>query len=488
MQVFRSILARLGQRIRVRDESHEKRHPRVLSARRRPAKDEPPGGIRALEKMERGEAYGIEVAIEEEWRPMIAAALQQRIQQRADEIDRQRHVDCPLCSTKMRYKGRQVRTIHGCTGPITYRRCLYRCEPCGKTRYPADEAFGFSTKERWTPLALSRLVLLSALMTFWRAAETAGLFFGIKVTDNGVWKAVQRVGHRLLDRQEQEAAACESVTTCPDAKSGAKSRMIQVVPDGAMVLMRPGEGGRRGGRAEDEDPTDEGFRRCGGREVKNAVIGPAVKGAVGIRRVVSVLGSADELMRRVWAALVLDGRWDDKTVVVVIGDGAKWIWERATMFVNRIEILDFWHAVEHAWACARVLWGERTKRTAKWARRTTKQLRHGKVQEVVKALRRHLSGLPRTAATVAKRKALKDLITYYETHAHRMEYRRYRALGLAIGSGCVESAHRQIVHVRMRQAGMRWSVRGARHMIALREALVSRRWSDVEDLCGLKAA
>jgi len=193
-------------------------------------------------------------------------------------------------------------------------------------------------------------------------------------------------------------------------------------------------------------------------------------------------------MRRVWAVLVMDRLWNETTVVVIIRDGAKWIWERATMFANRIEVLDFWHAAEHAWACARALWGEGTVRTARWARATVKQLRQGKVREVIKTLRRILAEMPKTAATAARRKAVKSLIAYYETHAHRMDYRRYRALGLSIGSGCVESAHRQIVHVRMRQAGMRWSVRGARHMIALREMLVCRKWPDVEDLCGRKAA
>jgi len=27
-----------------------------------------------------------------------------------------------------------------------------------------------------------------------------------------------------------------------------------------------------------------------------------------------------------------------------VGDGAEWIWNRASMFVRRCEILDFWHA------------------------------------------------------------------------------------------------------------------------------------------------
>jgi hypothetical protein len=41
-------------------------------------------------------------------------------------------------------------------------------------------------------------------------------------------------------------------------------------------------------------------------------------------------------------------------------------------------------------------------------------------------------------------------------------------MGYGIGSGAVESAHKQVVHARMRQAGMRWSEAGARRLLALR--------------------
>ncbi len=36
-------------------------------------------------------------------------------------------------------------------------------------------------------------------------------------------------------------------------------------------------------------------------------------------------------------------------VMVTIGDGAEWIWNRASLFARRCAILDFWHAVEKAW-------------------------------------------------------------------------------------------------------------------------------------------
>ncbi len=35
------------------------------------------------------------------------------------------------------------------------------------------------------------------------------------------------------------------------------------------------------------------------------------------------------------------------TTVVIVGDaGAEWIWNRATWFIRRCEILDFWHALK----------------------------------------------------------------------------------------------------------------------------------------------
>ena len=45
-----------------------------------------------------------------------------------------------------------------------------------------------------------------------------------------------------------------------------------------------------------------------------------------------------------------------------------------------------------------------------------------------------------------------------------------------IGSGAVESAHKQVVHARLRQAGMRWSEAGARRLLALRLLVLNDNW------------
>ena len=75
-------------------------------------------------------------------------------------------------------------------------------------------------------------------------------------------------------------------------------------------------------------------------------------------------------------------------MVVIVGDGAEWIWNRAAMFVRRCEILDFWHALEHAWTFARLRFGEDSAQADRWVHQIAEDLRAGKVQEVIAALKR----------------------------------------------------------------------------------------------------
>ena len=63
------------------------------------------------------------------------------------------------------------------------------------------------------------------------------------------------------------------------------------------------------------------------------------------RFLVTCLGDADAIFAGLYAHLRELGWVGAHTVVVVVGDGAEWIWNRATMFVRRCEILDFWHAL-----------------------------------------------------------------------------------------------------------------------------------------------
>src|SRR5712691_3053168 len=118
------------------------------------------------------------------------------------------------------------------------------------------------------------------------------------------------------------------------------------------------------------------------REVKTGVLllpSERVETSPGRRSVVrrflvTSLGEADEIFRRLYAQLRELGWVDPHTVVVIVGDGAEWIWNRAAMFVNRCEILDFWHALEHAWGFARLNYGEGSQQAVGWVHRIAEDL------------------------------------------------------------------------------------------------------------------
>ena len=68
------------------------------------------------------------------------------------------------------------------------------------------------------------------------------------------------------------------------------------------------------------------------------------------------------------------------------------------------------------------------------------------MQDVIARLKRMRPKTPEL------RESLQSLIAYYSEHAGRMRYDEYLRLGYGIGSGTVESAHKQVVHARFRQA------------------------------------
>jgi len=64
-----------------------------------------------------------------------------------------------------------------------------------------------------------------------------------------------------------------------------------------------------------------------------------------------------------------------------------------------------------------------------------------------------------------------QLQTYLENNLSRIDYPRYRELGLPIGSGQVEAQCKTLVGARCKQAGMRnWTYAGAEGVLRMRAA------------------
>jgi hypothetical protein len=158
-------------------------------------------------------------------------------------------------------------------------------------------------------------------------------------------------------------------------------------------------------------------------------------------------------------------------VVVFLADGAKWCWnEMRTHFPDAIGILDNFHLREKVEEAARLLFGEQEAVAAGvWARCVSSLLMHGRVGRVIEILQKfQVSG-------ATKKQGVHLLLTYLKNNRHQMDYPRYLALGLPIGSGVVEGGAKNVIGSRIKGSGRRWSLEGAAAMAALRAERCSRQ-------------
>jgi hypothetical protein len=163
--------------------------------------------------------------------------------------------------------------------------------------------------------------------------------------------------------------------------------------------------------------------------------------------------------------------------VVLLGDGSHWIWDLGSLyFPQAVQILDWYHASSYLWAAAHAIYGEGTDLAKRWAAEHLTLLWDGKVVDVIATLQAH-SG---TGTAVA------EAISYYSYHQGRMRYAEYRARGLQIGSGSIESGCKQVIGARLKQAGMIWAAEGAVAVATVRTWLKSGRWEEAMALRGAR--
>jgi len=171
-----------------------------------------------------------------------------------------------------------------------------------------------------------------------------------------------------------------------------------------------------------------------------------------------------------WEGSPLQPRLAVLPKVAVLGDGAPWIWNLAAEhFGKRVEIVDFYHASEHVWTVANGLHGQGSAPAKVWAETRVHELREQGAASVQAAL------AAAHAPTAEAQEVLRRERGYFRTNAARMEYPAFRAAGLPIGSGAVESSARHLAQQRLKRAGARWLDAGAQNVMNVRCRLVSHK-------------
>ena len=167
--------------------------------------------------------------------------------------------------------------------------------------------------------------------------------------------------------------------------------------------------------------------------------------------------------------------------VIALGDGGNWIDPLlAALFHVLARIIDWFHAAEHLWDCAKAVHGAGTPQAAQWAEHLKALLWDGQVRRVIAELSEQAQqlGSPTEAdAAGSVRRVLAANVAYFTTHEGHMNYPEYRRRGWPIGSGETEAAVKQF-NKRIKGTEQFWSADGIETILALRGLWLSQddRW------------
>ena len=185
--------------------------------------------------------------------------------------------------------------------------------------------------------------------------------------------------------------------------------------------------------------------------------------------------SAEAMQRKMYAAKKR----------AVVGDGGNWIEPLGQMhFDGWLQILDFLHLLVHLYAAARLAYSGNPKTAWELYERMLRDAWDGKVQTVIDTLAsqvRRLRGDRAPAGSVGGNpsstgkdacRVVELALAYVERNRERMDYPRYRRMGLPVSSSLVESLIKQI-NFRVKGSEQFWTNGGLEAVLQVRAAYLS---------------
>lgn len=353
-------------------------------------------------------------------------------------------------------KGRETIRVQGIFGCFELRRDYYYHEGKKEGHYPADAALGLEVG--YTP-ALAKLLCLEGAdeSTYLKAERHLEQTGGITVSARQIQRVVQRVGSHAQRWQER-----------PAQPGSCAAPIMYVSADGTGVpMVREELKGRRGKQSDGTAKTRQVYLGCVFTQHKVDGKGHPIRDWESTTYV-SSFKSIDEFGPCLRQEALRRGRATVGKVVVLI-DGAAGLENMGKQnFKDCVQIVDFYHAMEHAGKVLEALIGKTHPDYKKRQRRWAKRLLKDKVQALIDQARQECAGQPQV-------QAVEEALGYFVRNVSRMQYGTFRAAGYFIGSGVVEAGCKTVIGGRCKHSGMFWSEAGAENILALRCLHSSRR-------------
>jgi hypothetical protein len=161
--------------------------------------------------------------------------------------------------------------------------------------------------------------------------------------------------------------------------------------------------------------------------------------------------------------------------VVFCCDGARSYWNRIGTLAkklgitNHYEVIDYTHAKQNLFAIIDNLPDkipDREKIIEKWKA----LLWQGDLNTLKKEISKYIGDKEKRKVAIAK------FTSYFLRNRKRLQYTDFHNLKIPTGSGCVESAIRRVINLRLKSPGIFWKQETAETMLFLRSQLLSGRW------------
>lgn len=387
---------------------------------------------------------------------------------------------CPQCGQPARYKQTlhtQLLTIHG---EQTVVGRYHYCASCRHGFCPQDLLLGIERGRKATRRVRAWMARFAVQEECFAAVPPIlSELRGLAVSESTVERTAVEVGEALAAFQQARAQTVVlDGAPAPELPAAAAATPAAVEPglprlylamDGTMCPLRDrwrrdgslGKLACRYGEAKvgmafttgQKDGLDEGIR---------------TRGCIGTLRNIAVFTLLMLWLARQWGA-------QRAQELVVLGDGAAWIWNLARRyFPQAVQIVDLWHVLERLWTVAEARFGSRTSQAAKaWVGQMRGHLEHNLVGTVI-------AEMERWEPKRRTHQALRDeQLTFFENNRQRMQYKTYLAKGYMVGSGSIESRCKQLVQRRLHEGGMHWREATAEAILAIRACLQSTTPTDL---------
>jgi hypothetical protein len=348
----------------------------------------------------------------------------QIIREKQSEDRQQSQAHCSQCGNKGRYLGLRSRQIVLRFGMQHLRRRSFHCAHCQCCFEPLDEDLALAPGQfsRFVTAAIARL---SAKLTDREVRDELDGLLGVTLSVNTVQRRSHAVGQNI--KREWDTRV-EQMLSHRLPGSGVFPARLHTSADGVMLHI--------GGRWQ---------------EVKTASVFETNAAGEAIRIGYFASHCPSNVFGRYWRVLAHQAGMDHCCDVIVVADGAHWIWmEVGKYFPRSKQIVDLCHVMGYVWAVANLRFGSGSAEASAWCHNQSDLLKKSEADKVLANVR---DWKPRKAEC---REAREDLISYFTEHKHRMAYASYLKENYQTGSGVEEACNKNVVQARMKQAGMRW--------------------------------